>query len=324
MHILLPFALALLAIKFSKQIRTNSTMIIILTVIVTAVTVAFPEHILFNLIKTGTLGLSFLIIVMFTGAFANGSKIKKQLRGVRRVYSILGFILVSPHALLYIYEAITKVTPLEINGLLAYLLIIPLSITSFNLIRRKLRTSQWIKIHRFAYLAYILIFIHLMMMSTTIDKAMYLVIFSLYIYLKLYNHAYKKHKMIRASLSVIGLISASIIIFSDYEEVVYEPYDILQGSEFKDGTYTGESIGYRNIDVEVTVTIVDNTIKNITLIECGCTPNSDNGKYLDAAYSMTNNIVLYNDTSIDSISGATLTTRSITNAVIDALEKAKK
>ena len=56
----------------------------------------------------GYLGLAFLYIVMVTGALKNKSTLYKKLMGVRREYSIIGFIFVSFHGLKYLIEFLEK------------------------------------------------------------------------------------------------------------------------------------------------------------------------------------------------------------------------
>ena len=142
----------------------------------------------------GYLGLAFLYIVMVTGALKNKSTLYKKLMGVRREYSIIGFIFVSFHGLKYLIEYLEKARDLEWLGVIPYVIMLPLFITSFMVVRRKFTFTTWKKIQQFAYIAYILIFVHLILVASNITNfIVYFVLFVPYIILKLYKE-YKRIK----------------------------------------------------------------------------------------------------------------------------------
>jgi len=142
----------------------------------------------------GYLGLAFLYIVMVTGALKNKSTLYKKLMGVRREYSIIGFIFVSFHGLKYLIEFLDKTRDLEWLGVIPYIIMLPLFITSFMVVRRKFTFTTWKKIQQFAYIAYILIFVHLILVASNVPNLIvYFVLFVPYIILKLYKE-YKRIK----------------------------------------------------------------------------------------------------------------------------------
>lgn len=106
-------------------------------------------------------------------------------------------------------------------------------------------------------------------------------------------------------------------------EYYYSTYDIIQNNTFIDGEYSGESQGYQFMDTKVKITIKNNEISEIILLECGCTPNESDGKHVAASHKILNEIITKQSTGIDGISGSTRSTTGITKAVIDALEKAQ-
>jgi len=322
MEILLPISLGIIAFYFSKQIRIYSTPLYFFAIIISSFAIMNSTNDVFAIINSGFLGFSFYIVVMFTGAFSKGSSLNKKLRSVRNTYSILGFILISAHAYYYILEAITYVTPIEIYGLVAYLLILPLTLISFQSIRKSMATSKWIKYHRLAYLIYALIWIHLIVVAPVDYGIVYCLIFGYYVFLKLKNYAFNRNGLSKATLISIILTTAGLVIVYDYEIHEVEQSNILENNDFIDGIYEGHAIGYRNDEVKVKVTINNNEVINIILIDCGCTPYSNEGKYLVSSYEMINQIVVNNRTDFDAIAGATDTTESIQEAVINALEKA--
>ena len=320
MYIILPFVLALVAYYLNRLIRLNSIILYVFSLTLAGLTSFFPNSISSTLILNGTLGLSFYIVVMYTGALPKGSKIKKKLRGVRKEYSILGFIFILPHAYLHIYETIIDSTPIAIYGLLAFALMLPLFIISFNVFKKKMSILSWLKFQKWAYLVYLLLFFHLIMMSSSDNAIVYLVIFGSYSFFKLYNYIYVKNRFTKSLISTISIGFVAVLLSTESFVVENEIYNIIEYYTFTDGTYEGEANGYRGISTKVFVTIQDNIIANISLDSCGCTAIPNSGKYLDAAYEITNNIVELNDTSVDSISGSTTTSDAIKEAVIDALE----
>lgn len=324
MLILLPLVLILLAYSFDKEIRLNSIILYVLAIVLSSLTFLFPNKILFHFIANGQIGLAFLITVMFTGAIPRGSKLKSQLRKVRREFAILAFIFATPHALLNIYNLFLGIGYFEIFGLLTLIFMVPLVISSFSNIKRNMKTSSWIRLHRLAYLVFGLLFVHLVTVSNIKDILLYCVLFGIYLFLKLYNYHLKKHRLFYSTIITIAFIGSCAYASLDDIEYNYDYINYLETGEFDNGTYYGVSKGYRNNSTSVYVSIKDNVIVNITLDECGCTPYTDNGFYLDSAYVITNRISYSNRTDVDSVSGATATSISVNEAVINALKKAKK
>ena len=61
---------------------------------------------------------------------------------------------------------------------------IPLFITSFMRIGRKMSRKAWVNLQRFAYLGYVLMFIHLILMADMPNLIVYIVLFVPYFVLK--------------------------------------------------------------------------------------------------------------------------------------------
>lgn len=114
--------------------------------------------IVYALLFQGQLGLAFYILVMFAGVLKPKSKSQITLLKVRRELAILGFLWLIPHATLLIIRALSALNP---TGTLAFFIIIPLVITSFPLIRRKMKPDTWRGFHYWAYIVYGLIYLHI-------------------------------------------------------------------------------------------------------------------------------------------------------------------
>ena len=117
---------------------------------------------------------SLFVVVMYTGALKNGSKLMKVLMPIRAELSIIASILTLAHNIIFgrYYFVILFINPksLSLNILLAAIvsvllitIMLPLMITSFPSIRKKMKYKTWKKIQRFAYLFYGLIYIHVML-----------------------------------------------------------------------------------------------------------------------------------------------------------------
>jgi DMSO/TMAO reductase YedYZ heme-binding membrane subunit len=130
----------------------------------------------------GFLGLAFFYVVMIIGVLNKDSKLFKRLFKVRPELSITGFILLTPHAIFYLLDKFLGTYSENINivlGLLTYLIMVPLFITSFKVIENKKQFFKWKKLQRFAYIIYLLIFIHLIVVvdSTSPNFYVYLIMF---------------------------------------------------------------------------------------------------------------------------------------------------
>lgn len=174
------------ALKLSKFIRKKQ---VALYIIVTAVSIiAFVKFNLkfFKPITQGFIALAFFYIVMLAGALPNKNRWKIAFMSVRKEYSILGFIVSTPHAIHYFIEYLNGDISIPIFGIIAYGVMIPLFITSFTVIRKKMSYKSWKTLQRFAYFVYTLLAIHLALnFSLITNLILYVVIFSIYIVLKL-------------------------------------------------------------------------------------------------------------------------------------------
>ncbi|MFA7051377.1 MAG: ferric reductase-like transmembrane domain-containing protein, partial [Bacilli bacterium] len=184
-----------------KFIRKHNVKLYIAAAIISILAFIFKDQTITTPIIQGFLGLSFFYLVMLTGAIDKKHKIKAKLVGLRREYSILGFIFISPHALNYTIQGLNGTRSLEWFGLISFVLMIPLFITSFVTIRKKMKAKTWNLIQSAAYIIYILLFIHLILNYTQkINLILYLVIFIFYFVMKIIYEAkkfkIKKQKMV--------------------------------------------------------------------------------------------------------------------------------
>lgn len=141
-----------------------------------------------NIITLGFIPLGIFLIVAFTGALSKG-KIRKRLNMVRAEYATIASIFVIPHISNYVGFYFANIFPQVANaskvfGFLAFVLLIPLTITSFQFIRRRFTYPQWKKLHRLAYFFYLFVILHLVLLRN--DRFyLYLIISLFYVGLKI-------------------------------------------------------------------------------------------------------------------------------------------
>ncbi len=199
-YYLLIIPIVLYAYFFPKFIRKTQYYHYALALITTIIGLAIKDY---TFLSEGFLGLSFFIVVMFTGVLSSG-KLKKRLMSVRGIYAIIGYILVSSHALTYLQYTIDEdvflssiVIPI---GLAIYLTFLPLFITSFNTIRKHMSYKTWKFIHRFAYLGYGLLFFHLYLLNNS-RQIFYIGLFSIYTIFRIIQ-AVDKHNVMKKTKKV--------------------------------------------------------------------------------------------------------------------------
>lgn len=161
-----------------------------------SILVIFTEIPLLNLvIDKGHLSLSLFLLVMFAGVFRKKWTIYKKLLLVRGDLAILGFIFLIPHG---VHRLSLALSGYQTTGFIAAIIMIPLTISSFMFIRKKIRPDRWKKLHKLAYVAYLMIYIHLgfdinfnpsnFYISFSINSILYHLLFMSYILLRLYRN----------------------------------------------------------------------------------------------------------------------------------------
>ena len=136
-----------------------------------------PDAVTFflDLFRRGALACALWCIVMWTGAFPNGSWPIKRLMPVRGELSIFAAMLTLGHNIgygrTYFVRFFTNASTLPANQFVAciitiilLIIMIPLTILSFPKIRKRMKAKKWKQIQRFAYLFYALLYVHIMLL----------------------------------------------------------------------------------------------------------------------------------------------------------------
>ena len=280
------------------------------------------------------------IVVMYTGALKNGSKLIKMLMPIRAELSIIASILTLGHNIIYGKTYFVKLftNPGSIRGnvllaaivsLVSILIMLPLMITSFPKVRKKIQPRKWKKFQRTAYLFYGLVYVHVMLLMMPsafngnimyiLNVILYSIIFLSYAVIRI-RKAFTKKKLSKVylnSIIVVGVIMflsicGSIFYFNNKE---IKPNENIITNTLKDGTFIGTSEGFRG-NIEVEVLVKDGKITEINIIN-----SSDDKAFLNkASEGIIQKIIDEQNTNIDVVSGATYSSNGIINAVKDALE----
>lgn len=166
-------------LKFRKYIYPGVWIFVVLGVVLADKPFMLP-------LTKGYLGFAFWYVVMMTGAINPKWKLTAKLKAVRGVYSVMGFILLLPHPLRYAAEVLSAQREFPIFGVVAFAIMVPLFITSYMVIRTKMKATDWKKLQSLAYISYGLIFIHLIVRATTpINRILAIVMGIIYVGLKI-------------------------------------------------------------------------------------------------------------------------------------------
>lgn len=191
-----------------------------------------------SFITRGAFTGALFTIVMFAGAFPQGSFGAKTFMPVRAQLSILGSIfalshglalgksyflrIVSGGSLSQTYEAMGLQIVLSLAvSVLLMLVMLPLFITSFKVIRKKMNPKTWKNLQRFAYLFYLLMIAHILFFE--IPKAMrgiegyavnvfaYSLVFLSYLFCRILRYVYRQKKELMAKMQIVS-VTASLLI----------------------------------------------------------------------------------------------------------------
>ena len=143
-----------------------------------AVSNSFVRDYLLAMFTRGALGAAFWAIVMWAGALPNGTAAIKKLMPIRGELSITAAILTLSHVTAYGIQYISDIIRdrtgsgdalrdfviTSVVCLVMVLIMLPLTVMSFKIVRKKMNAKTWKKIQRSAYVFYALIFVHIIVL----------------------------------------------------------------------------------------------------------------------------------------------------------------
>ncbi len=240
MYLLIVLALELLLIyRFSEEIRTNCNLIYLISTALSVLgalyafmgfgqpvqstykIIRFSINIYERLFINGLLPTSLFLIVMGTAALDKRWNLTKKLYLVRAELSIIASIFIFSHILIYsvkfgevfwefamenswrlLFSRMFIPLLLYLDSIACLLIVIPLFLTSFPKIRKKMSAKSWKKLQRWSYLLYFLIYLHAFLLNGPflrryIDLAVYTVIFVAYLYGRIRNSRIGKTRLMK-------------------------------------------------------------------------------------------------------------------------------
>ncbi|SFC53484.1 FMN-binding protein [Butyrivibrio sp. YAB3001] len=321
-----------------------------------AVSLALRALGIYNFTYSGIVAGALFIPVMYAGVFPPGSFGAKKLMPVRAQLSIIGGTFAIEHSLAYLDVTIKRAFSNlgNANAVLSLLIsiallavMLPLFITSFKFIRKKMDGKKWKKLQRMAYAFYALMYVHVLIfmlpkaiggVAGYVEKvAIYSFLFITYLFCRIYREAFKNDKKTmvkRQMLSTVGILTVSLMFFisvsltnhsqakkneamPDVEDAAGE---VLLEEKKADGVYYGEGMG-NNGKIGVEVTLSDGQIKKIEIVKF-----PDDEDYFDIntdGAKMIQSMIEAQKSDVDTISGATYSSMGVIDAVEDALSDAQ-
>jgi uncharacterized protein with FMN-binding domain/DMSO/TMAO reductase YedYZ heme-binding membrane subunit len=362
------------------------------------------QQIVMGYITRGTFATSLFILVMYARILPRGSKAMTTIMGLRAPLAIMAAMIILLHngfyLMYYFGRVFTSGIAMDTYEIIAFIsttvmwiLLLPLTITSFMKVRRKMNPVKWKNLQRWSYLFYALIYVHVCTLFTKQilsghasygrDLAIYTFVFGYYA-VKRVSLALemKKKSNISQYLLKIGIPVVCIICTN----MVYAPYllnsesataaitvnassgDNAAGSDgynsdestddsdqntasadtidsngnnnsnvnnnsssttntdsnnaatsgYIDGTYTGSSFGY-NDDITVSVTIEDSQITDINVVSS----LEDDPYFTWVLQQIPDSIIESQSTDVDTVTGATTSSKAYIHAVEAALAQAQ-
>ena len=136
----------------------------------------FVKNNILGIFAKGSLGTAMFVAVMYAGALPKGSKLIAPLMKISGELSITAAILVLCHnftygmtyfKMLFIKPAALSATQLTaaIISLVLIIIMLVLTVTSFQAVRKKMQAKKWKQLQRTAYVFYGLMYVHIMLIN---------------------------------------------------------------------------------------------------------------------------------------------------------------
>ena len=116
------------------------------------------------LVRRCMVALALFSVVMFVGVLPVDSKLGIRLRSVRTELSILACILCVGHVALYVAPYAARAFAGNVDAFMLLVLLTVLGVTSLGFVKKLMRTANWKKVQRWAYVFFGLTYVHLMCM----------------------------------------------------------------------------------------------------------------------------------------------------------------
>lgn len=336
-----------------------------------ALPTGFAQYV-WPILARGGLSGALFVIVMFTGAFPNGSVPIKKLMPVRGQLSIIASILTLGHnaayGKVYFVRLFTAPASLPFYQLLAAIcsvlmlaIMLPLFVTSFQCVRKKMAPKSWKHLQRYAYGFYGLLACHILLLTVPgalqgdtacqLTVLVYGTVFLSYLFCRTSKAAAKQKKSTQLARKQVwaalccGLASAGVVFcmgtVAQASKVSEPAEDSFAGSlpESSEAGFPQESSGMQTPEKTGSAGYQDGvyvgsamgmnakievgvTIENGQIVDISIYSARDDEPYFSDALTVIDDILSANSTQVDTVSGATYSSGGILDAVDAALEQA--
>ena len=359
----------LFVLLFEKPLKKNpipfyviSATLSLATIIIQAqgiVPGGFVGEYIFPMFSKAGLATSFFVLVMYASTFKNGSEPIKLLMPLRGQLSIIASILTLGHVFSISGIFSPEKTLLYILSVIMFIIMIPLFITSFNLIRKKMNPKAWKNLQRFAYIFYVFIYCHILLLYTrgalrgdvrsTLNIFAYSIIFLWYFIcrpMKAFSTKHKDFDLDRCRyISLIAVVFFSLGIYGGLKStaananaanlaknVIVESADAtadgdLEASSSEDGA---KEISQALTDGVYSATCfgyagditVEIKVENGEVVDITLPSYEDEDDYKHFSEDVIEKLKQEPLGDVDTVSGATFSTQAVIDAYNDALKQA--
>lgn len=157
---------------------------------------------LFLLVQKCMLALALFAVVMLIGVFSRDSRVGRWLRPIRAELSIIAWILSLGHMAVYLASYLPRLGGVNkgavmisfVVALVLFALLLVLGVTSFNVVKKRMKKDTWKRVQMLAYPFFGLVYLHLMLMllppalhggvAAQVSVAVYSVLFATYALLR--------------------------------------------------------------------------------------------------------------------------------------------
>ena len=319
-----------------------------------------------KIMQRGILAGSLFILVMLAPVLPKSFSGRKTIYLLRGEMAICASLITLAHNLAFggkYFDALFlghgHISLMELHAAivscLMILLLIPLTITSFQAVRRKMQAKTWKRLQNWSYLFYLLLYLHIFFIyqgalirgkgEYFFTLMLYSFIFGFYGFLRIRQYRVQKETREKKAVPLLrigGILPIVCLFLSVFysagkyraaleanvdkirvQETVAESKESAEANSasgaYKDGEYLGKASAY-NGNVEVKVTISGGKMTAIDIVKT----KDDEDYFFDAQKKVIPEILEKQSTDVDAVAGATTSSEGIAHAVEKALEQAKQ
>ena len=359
---------------FGKAVKKKPAVLYGICILLSLVSIFYPregglpflDFFFKKIMQRGILAGSLFILVMLAPVLPKSFSGRKTIYLFRGEMAICASLITLAHNLAFggkyfgaLFLGQGHISLMELHAAivscLMILLLIPLTITSFQAVRRKMQAKTWKRLQNWSYLFYLLLYLHIFFIyqgalirgkgEYFFTLMLYSFIFGFYGFLRIRQYRVQKETREKKAVPLLrigGILPIVCLFLSVFysagkyraaleanvekirmQETVAESKRSAEANSasgaYKDGEYFGKASAY-NGNVEVKVTISGGKMTAIDIVKT----KDDEDYFFDAQKKVIPEILEKQSTDVDAVAGATTSSEGIAHAVEKALEQAKQ